>query len=265
MNHTTNPTAVIYAALEGLQGTTHHLPPGTRQAVAEHLARVLPAAPPSAVVSADRATLLREVAEEVASHPGPIPYRPQLDEDGGFWWDTRDRDAVVALLRRKANEAEFAATPCSPVVQCEDGGEPCDVHERLLGHYDDSHELCPPDCGAADGPRRVAAEEQPAETQDGFELRGTAEIRAAALEEAALIAVAENNTCPAVYQCQPCLTRERVAADLLRAAAKERPAVGEQPDTQTREADDPTQCSGDEGFCPEHGFHRHSLKQPGTP
>jgi hypothetical protein len=26
---------------------------------------------------------------------------------------------------------------------------------------------------------------------------------------------------------------------------------------------DPTQCSGDEGFCPEHGFHRHSLKQPG--
>lgn len=29
------------------------------------------------------------------------------------------------------------------------------------------------------------------------------------------------------------------------------------------ELSDPTQCSGDEGFCPEHGFHRHSLKQPG--
>lgn len=29
------------------------------------------------------------------------------------------------------------------------------------------------------------------------------------------------------------------------------------------EASDPTQCSGNEGFCPEHGFHRHSLKQPG--
>jgi hypothetical protein len=28
------------------------------------------------------------------------------------------------------------------------------------------------------------------------------------------------------------------------------------------ERDDPTQCSGEEGFCPEHGFHRHSLKQP---
>jgi hypothetical protein len=30
------------------------------------------------------------------------------------------------------------------------------------------------------------------------------------------------------------------------------------------EPDDPTQCSGEEGFCPEHGFHRHTLKQPGT-
>ncbi|MFJ9633732.1 hypothetical protein ACIRU8_39170 [Streptomyces sp. NPDC101175] len=27
------------------------------------------------------------------------------------------------------------------------------------------------------------------------------------------------------------------------------------------ERDDPTQCSGEEGFCPEHGYHRHSLKQ----
>lgn len=29
------------------------------------------------------------------------------------------------------------------------------------------------------------------------------------------------------------------------------------------EPPDPTQCSGEEGFCPEHGFHRQSLKQPG--
>lgn len=29
------------------------------------------------------------------------------------------------------------------------------------------------------------------------------------------------------------------------------------------EPSDPTECSGEEGFCPEHGFHRHSLKQPG--
>lgn len=30
---------------------------------------------------------------------------------------------------------------------------------------------------------------------------------------------------------------------------------------QEPEPNDPTQCSGEEGFCPEHGFHRHSLKQ----
>lgn len=28
------------------------------------------------------------------------------------------------------------------------------------------------------------------------------------------------------------------------------------------EPSDPTRCSGEEGFYPEHGFHRHSLKQP---
>lgn len=45
---TTDQTAAVFAALEGLQGTAHHLPPGTRQAVAEHLARVLPAVPSAA-------------------------------------------------------------------------------------------------------------------------------------------------------------------------------------------------------------------------
>lgn len=38
----------------------------------------------------------------------------------------------------------------------------------------------------------------------------------------------------------------------------------DQPPTTQPEPDDPTQCSGEEGFCPEHGFHRHSLKQPAT-
>jgi hypothetical protein len=33
-------------------------------------------------------------------------------------------------------------------------------------------------------------------------------------------------------------------------------------DQPTPELSDPTQCSGEEGFCPEHGYHRHSLKQP---
>lgn len=168
--------------------------------------------PPSAVVSADRATLRNRIAEALYTHnhPGWAIGYSDLDRDERDTYLAR-ADAVLAVmseradratllreaadiaeslrqfetasgarksaqvsenvgilrvvgeLRRKANEAEFAATPCSPVVPCEDGGEPCDVHERLLGHFDDSHELCPPNC--ADGPRRVAAEEQPAETQ----------------------------------------------------------------------------------------------------
>jgi acyl-CoA reductase-like NAD-dependent aldehyde dehydrogenase len=54
----------------------------------------------------DRAAVLREAADAVQAHPGAIPYRPQLDEDGGFWWDTRDRDAAADLLRRMADEAQ---------------------------------------------------------------------------------------------------------------------------------------------------------------
>lgn len=41
-------------------------------------------------------------------------------------------------------------------------------------------------------------------------------------------------------------------------------AVIEADEAPQPEPDDPTQCSGEEGFCPEHGFHRHTLKQPGT-
>ena len=45
------------------------------------------------------------------------------------------------------------------------------------------------------------------------------------------------------------------AVDSIRATLPTRPAATEAPD--------PTQCDGEEGFCPVHGFHRHSLKQPG--
>lgn len=63
---------------------------------------------------------------------------------------------AAAHLRRKAGEDLFAATPCSPIVACEPGGEPCDTHERLLGHIDGDHELCGPECS---GPC-VAGEQQ---------------------------------------------------------------------------------------------------------
>ena len=49
---------------------------------------------------------------------------------------------------------------------CEDGGEPCDVHERLMSHYDGSHELCAPDCETAAVPGRVADEETTTETRE---------------------------------------------------------------------------------------------------
>lgn len=50
-------------------------------------------------------THIREqVATEIEQHPGPISYRPQLDEDGGFWWDTRDRDAAARIARTGAGQ-----------------------------------------------------------------------------------------------------------------------------------------------------------------
>lgn len=89
--------------------------------VADAVLSVLPA-------PADRAAVLREAADVLAAHPGAIPYRPQLDEDGGFWWDTRDRDAAAELLRRLAAEAAAvdraaAETPAAP-GRCPHG---CDV------------------------------------------------------------------------------------------------------------------------------------------
>lgn len=56
---------------------------------------------------------------------------------------------LMETFLRKANEAEYVATPCDPMVPCEDGGEPCHVHERLMAHAEGDHELCEPDCGPA--------------------------------------------------------------------------------------------------------------------
>jgi hypothetical protein len=60
-------------------------------------------------------------------------------------------DAAYRLMerfQRKADEAEYVATPCSP-GGCEPGGEPCTTHERLMAHAEGDHELCAPDCGLA--------------------------------------------------------------------------------------------------------------------
>jgi hypothetical protein len=90
---------------------------------------------------ADRAAVLREAADVLAAHPGAIPYRPQLDEDGGFWWDTRDRDAAAELLRRMAGESAVvdrvpAETPAAETGCAHCGGphdwDDCEAYTALV-------------------------------------------------------------------------------------------------------------------------------------
>lgn len=60
----------------------------------------------------------QELAAAIRNHPGAIPYRPQLDEDGGFWWDLRDRDAAADLIdpTRADNPAVLPAVPGPPTT-----------------------------------------------------------------------------------------------------------------------------------------------------
>lgn len=87
----------------------------------------------------------------------------ECDKGGGAYAE-RGADAAAgaafALMEtflRKAGEAEYAATPCTVPNVCEDGGEPCEAHERILGHIEGCHDLCAPDCGQ-EWLRRLAAE-----------------------------------------------------------------------------------------------------------
>jgi hypothetical protein len=63
----------------------------------------------------------QELAATIRSHPGAIPYRPQLDEDGGFWWDTRDRDAAADLI--DPTRASSAVSVVPPATNQEHDGE----------------------------------------------------------------------------------------------------------------------------------------------
>ena len=90
----------------------------------------------------DRADILREVAD-ICDEAGAVYASKALNDHAGAAFDLMER------FQRKANEAEYVATPCDPMVPCEDGGEPCHVHERLMAHAEGDHELCAPDCGTA--------------------------------------------------------------------------------------------------------------------
>jgi hypothetical protein len=57
--------------------------------------------------------------------------------------------------------------------------------------------------------------------------------------------------------CWPCADCQCAQNPCVRTGVND-PAVS----TEISEPSDKAKCSGEEGFCPEHGFHRHSLKQP---
>lgn len=101
-----------------------------------------------------RAAILREaadIAESLRQFKPAFGARnsAQVSENVGIL-------RVADELRRKADEAEYVATPCSPPNVCEDGGEPCSTHERLMAHAEGDHELCGPDCGTS--PSRTAGD-----------------------------------------------------------------------------------------------------------
>lgn len=90
-----------------------------------------------------RAAILRgaaDVAEDLREFERTVGARKsaQISENVGIL-------RVAKQLRRLADEAECAATPCD-FVACDPGGEPCDTHERLMAHADGEHELCGPGC-----------------------------------------------------------------------------------------------------------------------
>jgi hypothetical protein len=95
----------------------------------------------------------------------------ECNKAGGIYAERGANDAAgaaFALMEKflvEAGKAEYVATPCSAPDYCEDGGEPCSVHERLMGHAEGDHELCAPDCGEP-WLRRMADETQPAEAHE---------------------------------------------------------------------------------------------------
>jgi hypothetical protein len=86
-----------------------------------------------------RVAVLREVADTCDEAGGKYAARALNDHAAGAF-------TLMETFQRKANEAEYVATPCDLMVPCEDGGEPCHTHERLMAHGEGDHELCEPNC-----------------------------------------------------------------------------------------------------------------------
>lgn len=89
-----------------------------------------------------RVDVLREVAD-ICDEAGAVYTSKALNDhaDGAY--------RLMERFLRKANEAEYVATPCSSPNVCEPGGELCSTHERLIAHAEGDHDLCAPDCGTS--------------------------------------------------------------------------------------------------------------------
>ncbi|MBD3004671.1 hypothetical protein [Streptomyces sp. 5-10] len=86
-----------------------------------------------------RAEIFREAADECDKAGGLYTGRALNDHAAGAF-------SLMETFRRKANEVEYLAAPCDPWVPCENGGEPCSTHERLMAHAEGDHELCGSSC-----------------------------------------------------------------------------------------------------------------------
>jgi len=156
MPDTTNPQAeplADRAALRDRIAALFRCPPG-----AERLGDATPGEIADAVLAvlpepADRTAILREVAD-ICDEAGAVYASKELNDQAGVAYRLMER------FLRKADEAEYVATPCS-FGACEPGGEPCATHKRLMAHAEGDHERCEPDCGTS----RVAGEAQQPETQ----------------------------------------------------------------------------------------------------
>ncbi|MFD9276858.1 hypothetical protein ACFWD7_06145 [Streptomyces mirabilis] len=109
----------------------------------------------------------QELAAQIRNHPGAIPYRPQLDEDGGFWWDLRDRDAAAALIDPAATDA---AAPSAPADRAALSAKLWAVAEHhIVAEWiccepvNPKHELCSKGQSALDMVRSLLVDADPAE------------------------------------------------------------------------------------------------------
>lgn len=238
MNHTTNPqaalTAAVYDALVSFQKTAKW-PQLALAQMRQHLAEHVAAALPSVVVSADRATLLREAADEL----GRMDYDADSSDYGYDTyrdaWNGGVMDAAEVLRRRAAEE------------------QPAEMQEALMQAHTALAAQAGRDQRAVARVRQLhdaLAAETALTSPDDEITRGAAARKIAAALDGDRPAVVEQPFGSPDCTCIP-FTRQGGkprtlgpddTVDMISGWERRsdcphhRPAVVEQPDTQTREA-----------------------------